>query len=147
MRRNDLLRLENYVAAATFLSSVAWKREGNANLLVEKKVKKDSDGRPPDAVCIVVGEVLSDKLYVSPTGNYNSKFNTLDAAKFQLTLGRPLDKPFPEDFDLAIRNLENVQEAVATAGAPNMYLILDEGKQKFIRLSAFAFQKRVSLTY
>jgi hypothetical protein len=49
-------KLQNYVATATFCSSVGWAQEGgSANMLKNK-------GDKEDAVVIIVGKVLRDRV-------------------------------------------------------------------------------------
>src|SRR5258708_1913912 len=96
--RDSMHSLKNYVAAATFLSNVGWGQEGSSNML-KNKVDKE------DAVLIVVGKVVDNRLFCRPQGNWatNNQYGSLKAAKFTFTLGRPDEEVFANNFDNAER--------------------------------------------
>ncbi|RDB17857.1 hypothetical protein Hypma_000843 [Hypsizygus marmoreus] len=145
MSRNRLLGMKNYLGKPSFATSIGWKRENKANILVEKELQQPPNAAPQqDAYCIVVGEVSDHKLYTSPVGNYNPTYNVLHEAKFQLTLDRPTDPDFGPDWATAINNLEACQEIVAI-GNDRRYLILkDGGNFLSIRFSAPLVETRAS---
>ncbi|KAK2464616.1 hypothetical protein APHAL10511_003368, partial [Amanita phalloides] len=67
-----------------------------------------------DAVLIVVGIILPQKLFVSPIGNYNPQFEMqFKSSKFQLLLGPPSDTNFGPDFVTALNKLEKLQGLVS----------------------------------
>ncbi|KAF8067620.1 hypothetical protein FPV67DRAFT_1764371, partial [Lyophyllum atratum] len=141
--RNQLLRLQNYAAAATFISSVSWKREGTANVSVERQLDPTKVGEPiSEAVCIVVGEVSEHKLYTSTVGNYNPDYNTLPTAKFQLTLVEPSDVHFAPDYSRAWNAIGVIEDTIAT-GDDQRYLRVTEGSQNSLRLSSPLMEARV----
>jgi hypothetical protein len=57
----------NYVANPSFLSNVRWGQEGYSHML-KNMIDKD------DAVAIVVGKVINDRLSCGPTGNWLINF-------------------------------------------------------------------------
>jgi len=54
--------LANYIATATFLTKLSWKQDGYARMVKEKFTNED-------AMLILVGKVLDDRLFCGPSGN------------------------------------------------------------------------------
>ncbi|KAH7916958.1 hypothetical protein BV22DRAFT_966752, partial [Leucogyrophana mollusca] len=105
--------LKNYVAAAIVMANTTWKKTGTGNVLITKADQTDFIG-------ITVGRVLEFKLNCQPNGNYlNLDYGSLEDAKFQFHLGRPLEAAFADDFDRAVEHLEKLQDKAASS--PNHY--------------------------
>ncbi len=87
-----------YLASSEFDSNVAWKRDGFSHSLVNVHNVSEALTKPneirEDAVMVVVGVVLPNRLNVSPRGNFSTQYTTdITTSKFQLLLGPP---PQPE---------------------------------------------------
>ncbi|KII87044.1 hypothetical protein PLICRDRAFT_80721, partial [Plicaturopsis crispa FD-325 SS-3] len=104
--RAQMVKLQSYVAAATYLSSVGWKQAGSGNRLIDAHTGDE-------AVSVVVGKVIDTRLNCSPTGNYNGKFGKLQGAKYTFTIGVPDEPAFLPDFKKAVDNLRLVENTVA----------------------------------
>lgn len=63
------------------------------------------------ATCVLVGEVLSNKLNVGPTGAYyvGASYGSLQTAKFSLCVG-PAGGHLGKGFDCGIQNLLSVRQ-------------------------------------
>lgn len=140
--RNNYLALCEYVASATFLATTAWKREGIADVLVNK-----SDGGRK--TCIVVGEVLDDRLFCGPNGNHTGKgeyAKEFEAAHFSLFLGRPESSEFGADFDTAQQKMADIEEKVSLT-TDRRYFREASGVNRAFKLAAPLFEERVCVNY
>jgi hypothetical protein len=140
--RDYLHTLKSYVVSAFFLVSSGWGQDGSANILVEKESAQV-------AVVIVVGKIIHDRLYCGPTGNYtsNSKFGTLKTAKYQLTIGRPDQEVFANEFDTAFKTLQKVQSGIASTQDRQHFLIGENDKVNNIRFTAPVFDERLTVRF
>ncbi|KAF8065060.1 hypothetical protein FPV67DRAFT_1695825 [Lyophyllum atratum] len=137
--RNQLLRTESYVGRPGWTSTAGWKPEGRGNTLFENRVPED-DSPPAPAIGILIGQVSDDRLFVSPTGTH-STYSPLAKAKFQFTLEQPLDPDLRLDWDTTVRNLEHMQNAVAsTTDKQNM--IVSSGTARSLRITAPVFEEK-----
>lgn len=137
--RTNFLSLSEYVAAATFLNATAWKREGIADVLVNK-----SDGGRK--TCIIVGEVLDDRLFCGPNGNHTGKgeyAKAFEAARFSLFLGKPESREYGADFDAAQQKMSDIEEKVSLT-SDRRYFRDVSGLNKVFKLAAPLFEERVS---
>lgn len=137
--RTNFLALSEYVASATFLSTTAWKREGIADVLVNK-----ADGGTK--TCVLVGEVVDDRLLCGPNGNHVGRgeyAKPFEAARFSLFLARPQWAGFAEDFDVAQAKIADVEEKVSLT-ADHRYFREVSGLNKTFKLAAPLFEERVS---
>ncbi|KAF8324405.1 hypothetical protein F5887DRAFT_1083145 [Amanita rubescens] len=94
--RTRLFSQPNYLACPEFDSTVAWKSNGSSHVLVSVQQVSAAISTPndvrEDAVMVVVGEALPNRLNISPRGNFNPQYTTdVTASKFQLLLGSPAD--------------------------------------------------------
>jgi hypothetical protein len=64
--RDTMHALTNYVAGATFSANVGWGQDGSADILNDVKTKED-------AVVIIVGKVVKDRIYCGTTGNWSTE--------------------------------------------------------------------------
>ncbi|KAJ3562054.1 hypothetical protein NP233_g9812 [Leucocoprinus birnbaumii] len=91
---------------------------------------------------MLVGIVSTDRLFLSPIGNYNKKYGPLSAAKFQFTLSCPRnDSVLREDWMTGLEVLRKIQGSIA-ATTKRRYLILEDTIPPSIRLSAPIFEKK-----
>lgn len=137
--RTNFLALSEYVASATFLSTTAWKREGITDVLVNR-----ADGGTK--TCVLVGEVLDDRLLCGPNGNHMGKgeyAKPFEAARFSLLLGRPQWTGYAEDFDVAQAKIADVEEKVSLT-SDHRYFCKVSGLNKTFKLAAPLFEERVS---
>jgi len=135
--RDSLHGLANYVAAATFLSKVGWKQDGYAHMVKEKTTNED-------AVLILVGKVLDDRLFCGPSGNWspNNTFGGLRTAKYNFTLGLPDEDAFTSDFTSAFKTLGTLQNNIAST-PHRLHFLLGEGEQfSTLRFATPVFEKR-----
>jgi hypothetical protein len=136
-----------YVANPAFDATVAWKTQRFGDILVNKNAiaegKVSTEFVREDAVLVVVGTVEPERLYVTPTGNFNPQFDMdFQKSKFQLSLRRPSDPDFGPDFDAAVEKLKKLQTAIGRTNS-HRYLVLHQGGDIIIRLSAPMFELRV----
>jgi hypothetical protein len=105
--RDYLHSIKTYVAAPTFLSSFGWGQDGSANVLVNKQTNDL-------ATIVVVGKVVHDQIYCGPSGTWISgnKWGSLKDAKYQLTLYKPDDEIFGQEFDTVFKTLGKVQSGI-----------------------------------
>jgi hypothetical protein len=133
MHRNTLLKNPLYGGNPVFASSVGWAEEDSGNKLVH--AKPSSDNTIHNTYFVIVGTVSENKLWVSPTGNYNPKFNEVATSKFQLTLKQPTDNDFTQDWQLTIQALASIQSIIASSNDCRYFMINDSGKSA-LRVSA-----------
>ena len=137
----------SYIATPEFDATVAWKTHRYGDVLVDKaavaRVRETADAIREDAVIIVVGVVEPERLYVSPMGNFNSQYGMdFHKTKFQLSLRRPTDVDFGLDFELAVKKLEKLQDAIARMDNKR-YLVLRQGGDVSLRFSSPMFELKV----
>jgi hypothetical protein len=140
--RSGLHGLRNYVAAAAFLSNVGWAQDGFAHML------KNKDNRD-DAVVIVVGKVIDDRLFCGPTGNWatGNQYGSLEGAKYTFVLGQPEEEVFASDFDIAFKALGKIQSSVASMSHRMHFLIGEGEKFNSLRFSTNVFEKRDAVSF
>jgi len=135
--RDTMHALANYAAAGSFSSNVAWAQDGSANILKDKK-----DGE--DAVIIVVGKVVKDRVYCGPVGNWSTdnRWGSLKTAKYTFSIGKPDDEHFARDFEAAFKMLGKLQSNIAVS-TKREHLLLGEGEKVHnIRFTANVFEER-----
>ncbi|GLB42482.1 hypothetical protein LshimejAT787_1104970 [Lyophyllum shimeji] len=137
--RNHLLHTEAYVGRPGWTSTVGWKADGKGHTLFENRAPEDGSP-PPPAIGILLGQVSEDRLYVSPTGTHSS-FSILAKAKFQFTLEQPLDPDLRLDWEPTLRNLEHIQNAIAST-SEKQHMILRSGTARSLRISAPVFEEK-----
>ncbi|KAF8240255.1 hypothetical protein L208DRAFT_1118201, partial [Tricholoma matsutake] len=98
-----LLATPLYVASTGFFSKVSWKRHGTGHVLVTKD-------NGAEVVCVIVGEVIDDRLCCGPLGNYNDKYpKPLQDTKNTFVLTHPQHAGLAEDFDCFLKTTLAVQ--------------------------------------
>ncbi|KAF8065994.1 hypothetical protein FPV67DRAFT_1450224 [Lyophyllum atratum] len=102
--RNRLHRTPNYIAKSGWTTTVGWRHEGTDLLL----------------------KIMSTKTVDRILQSASFRFNVLAKAKFQLTLERPSDPDFAQDWEPVIRALEHAQNTIANS-SEKRYMILREG--------------------
>ena len=139
-QRDYLHSITPYIPSATFLSSFAWGQDGSANVLVNKRTNDL-------ATIIIVGKVVHDRIFCGPSGTWvtGNRWGSLKDAKYQLTLHRPDDDIFGNDFDVAFKALGKVQSSIAVTSDRRNLLIGENKKVNNIRFSAPVFEERESV--
>lgn len=101
-----------------------------------------------DAVLIVVGKVVNDRLFCGPAGNWTTKnsYGSLKTAKYQFTIGPPNEEVFATDFEAAFKNLGRIQAAVALSQKREHLLIGENDRFHNIRFSTNVFQPRPTVS-
>lgn len=97
-----------------------------------------------DAVLILVGKVLDDRLFCGPSGNWspNNTFGGLRTAKYNFTLGLPDEDAFTNDFTSAFKTLGTLQNNIAST-PHRLHFLLGEGEQfSTLRFATPVFEKR-----
>ena len=135
--RDYLHSIKTYVAAPSFLSSFGWGQDGSANVLVDKQ-SNDL------ATIVVVGKVVHDRIFCGPSGTWaaGNKWGSLKDAKYQLTLYRPDDEIFGQEFNTAFKMLGKVQSSIAMTQDRKNFLIGENERVNNIRFSAPIFEER-----
>lgn len=148
MTRNRLLRLEGYVAGDNFVQSVVWTPTSRGDLLAYRSLAQNNaiceSLQLGDAVCVIVGRVSNERLYVTPEGNYNPLHSEVGKCKYTFLLRPPNDPDFSLDWALGLANVERVQTAIAT-GNNRKNLLVDEGPVRFLRFSSDMYDTTVSM--
>ncbi|RDB26278.1 hypothetical protein Hypma_006701 [Hypsizygus marmoreus] len=135
--RARLLQIPSYLASKTFLSLIGWRREGMGNVLAVKKTGEK-------LVCVVVGQVIDERLCCGPVGNHTEKTSfpkSLDAAKNTFMLGKPLDPDFAKDFDTAVRNIKNWEGSIAMTD-DRRHFVEVVGKETVLKFAAPCWEAR-----
>jgi hypothetical protein len=125
------------MASPTLLSKViTWQQSSNGLIVVSCEDQKPFVG-------IIVGTVSPYKMNCGPAGNYLSgKYNSLEKAKYRLYLSRPPQSTLAADYDMALNNLETIQnKAASTRDHKNMISVDATGK--LVRAVTNVFEKRV----
>ena len=135
--RDYLHSVTSYVAGPTFLPAFGWGQDGSANVLVNKQTNEL-------ATVIIVGKVVHDRVYCGPSGTWatGNRWGSLKEAKYQLTLYRPDEEIFANEFDAAFRNLGKVQSSIAVTQDRKNLLIGENEKINNVRFSASVFEQR-----
>lgn len=133
-RYHDILLHENgYGAATQFSSSYAWHPLKTGDVLIDTRNKQN-------AVISVVSRVLENRLDCTPSGNFSDRpFDKLATSKYHLLLGVPEDTVFAADYDIAMQNLESVQQKIAP-GKVGQNLIVLERDKKVLRFTRPVFE-------
>ena len=84
----QLHRTKMYCASPGFSQSVGWRPTRSGHVLMEESASHD-------AVASVVGQVIKKGLDCKPRGNFSKQqpFGSLETAKFQLQLAKPIATP------------------------------------------------------
>lgn len=138
--RDTLFQLPFYAGADVFMRSVGWKKRGTGNVMVNK-----SNG--DDCTVVAVGQVLDDRLYCGPLGNFSDTGTykkALQDAKFTLVLGRPNHKAFAADFDKAIQNLSAAQMRIAMTDS-HRHMLEEVTANAMLRLTTPMWESRVCI--
>jgi hypothetical protein len=120
---------------------------------------RDADGQP--ATVIIVGQVVTDKLAVSPLGNFQSqeekqqRYNDSEPrkdssclnSKLVIVIRRPTVPVWRADYDTAVARLDGLQENVAVGSAPRQYLLDKDHKPPQVRLTFPLWEKKVCIAY
>jgi hypothetical protein len=104
------------------------------------KNKKDSE----DAVIIVVGKVVKDRVYCGPTGNWSTDncWGSLKTVKYTFSVGKPNDEHFAHDFETAFKMLGKLQSNIAVTRNREHLLVGEGEKVHNIRFTANVFEER-----
>ncbi|KAJ8593096.1 hypothetical protein M405DRAFT_925669 [Rhizopogon salebrosus TDB-379] len=134
--REEIASLPQYMASPTLLSKVTWQHSSNSLVVVSCQDQKPFVG-------IVVGTVLPYKMNCGPAGNYLSgKCDSLEKAKYRLYLSCPPQSTLAADYDMALNNLETIQNmAASTRDHKNMISVDATGK--LVRAVTNVFERRV----
>jgi hypothetical protein len=91
-----------------------------------KKNKKDGQ----EAVIIVIGKVIKDRIYCGPVGNWSTDncWGSLKSAKYTFSIGKPDNEQFGHDFETAFRMLGKLQSNIAVT-RNREHLLLGEGEK------------------
>ncbi|KAH9025251.1 hypothetical protein EDB84DRAFT_1243267, partial [Lactarius hengduanensis] len=134
--RSGLLQSKLYVGSPGFLPAVCWEQGKNGNVLSDKASKTD-------AVMSIVGRALESRLNCEPHGNFNRKYGSLEGAKFQLQLVKPVGTPFEKDFEKAFDVLTKVQGQAASTQDRRNFIVTEAGNKNF-RFGEHVFEKRAT---
>ena len=139
--RDAMQAFPNYVTNTSFLSNIRWGQEGYSHML-KNKIDKD------DAVAIVVGKVIDDRLSCGPTGNWSTGnvYGSLKGAKFCFALGQPDEEVFAKEFDIAFKTLGKLQSYIAST--PNRLHFVMGKSEKFqtLRFATNIFEERETVS-
>jgi hypothetical protein len=105
-------------------------------MLIEKHSREEQIG-------IGVVKVLDHKLFCGPVGNYNPKFSDnspLEKAKYTLTVCRPDEPAFHEDYEKMFSNLGTIQSSISYGNDQRNML---DNLTRTIRFSVNVFEERV----
>ena len=138
-RRTRLLNSNSYVASAGCKKNVVWYSEKAGHVLIESDTKKN-------AVLAIVGKVEENRLDCDGHGNFRKRIfqtgcETLDKAKYQLMLGKPMDTLFADDFDIVVDTVSSLQGNIAEGGTRENF-ILKECQERFLRFTRGIFEPR-----
>ncbi|KAH9009399.1 hypothetical protein EDB85DRAFT_2162774 [Lactarius pseudohatsudake] len=114
--RSGLLQSKLYVGSPGFLPAVCWEQGKNGNVLSDKASKTD-------AVMSIYG--------------------SLEGAKFQLQLVKPVGTPFEKDFEKAFDVLTKVQGQAASTQDRRNFIVTEAGNKNF-RFGEHVFEKRAT---
>ncbi|KAH9028463.1 hypothetical protein EDB83DRAFT_2170099, partial [Lactarius deliciosus] len=132
--RSGLLQFKLYVGSPGFLPAVCWEQGKNGNVLSDKVSKTD-------AVMSIVGKALESRLNCELHGNFNRKYGSLEGAKFQLQLVKPVGTPFEKDFEKAFDVLTKVQGQAASTQDRRNFIVTEAGNKNFC-FGEHVFEKR-----
>ena len=138
--RNRLLRTRQYTASPGWTTTVGWGSHGSGHKLVDSQPDAGNDGK--ETVCVIVGKVSESRLAVEPWGNHGA-YNTLATSKFGLTLVKPSDVDFRNDWDKSITAITTLQDLIATS-QDHKFFVLTEGVNSCLRFTAPIFVLKVS---
>jgi hypothetical protein len=110
-------------------------------------LKNKRDGE--DAVVIVIGKVVQDRIYCGPVGNWSTdnRWGSLKTSKYTFSIGKPDDEQFGQDFETAFRMLGKLQSNIAVT-RNREHLLLGEGEKIHnIRFTANVFEERPVVSF
>lgn len=136
-----LQTLPTYAANADCLKHVAWTQDGSSHILANKSDKSD-------AVLIVVGRVVNDRVFCGPAGNWSSKnsFGSLKTARYQFTISAGEADLLAADFEAAFKMLSKIQGAIAFSPKREHLLVGENEKFHNIRFSTNVFEARPTVS-
>lgn len=131
----SLLKSNSYGGNPHFQTAFTWQSQKLGHVLVNKSTNEN-------AVLAVIGQVIEKGLQCSSSGNYhNCENETLEKAKFQLFLGKPVKTIFADDFDMTIKKLASFQTDMALYPCRENF-IMPNGRQKTLRFTHNVFEKK-----
>ena len=139
---DDLLnsKLPLYSASPGYTQDVSWCLETTGHVLVDKSSRAD-------AVSSVVGRVIEQGLLSGPDSTFaNQNYGSLQTAKFQFCVAKPVRTPFVDDFDKAIDNFMRIQGQVAATLNWCNFICEDSLSNKSLCFMCSVFTKRVGVT-
>lgn len=135
--RHVLAEADNYLGKSNFaVNSLEWRSAKNSHSIFHKEDEENFEG-------IIVGNIGSYRLNVSPCGNYiSSQYGSLAKAKYQLHLTCPITSPFREDYNRAYQVLVKLQD-IAAVKSKGTDMLFDGAGGQTIRMTKNIFEKRV----
>ncbi|KAF8231594.1 hypothetical protein L208DRAFT_1024318, partial [Tricholoma matsutake] len=99
-----------------FFSKFGWKRHGTGHVLVNRD-------NGAEAVCVIVGKVINDRLCCGPLVNYSEKYpKPLQDTKNTFILTCPQDAGLGEDFNRFLKTMLAVQGNITSTKDDRFFL-------------------------
>jgi hypothetical protein len=151
--REYLMLTQGYIASPLFTPSVEFKKSGPGSILKEVVTNPGPDTPIPDALLTVVGTMSQTQPFITPTGNFNHRFDNANLAKskYVFIINKPRmyidityflltdssierDPVFAPDFDIVVSTLKELQRA-HTRTDNNHYLTVSDRNEDGVRFS------------
>lgn len=118
MIRDALTLISNYTPMPAFIKTIAWKKNGGADIMVDKKTTIAK-------TAIIVGTIVDDRLFCGPVGNHMPSGpypKALKLAKYSFFLGMPSEDAFRSDYEAAVKNIRYAQNLIAGSEVQRYFL-------------------------
>lgn len=130
---DSLRKTPIYIASPFFLWNIGWSQAEIGHIMTNKSTQTT-------LAAIAIGRVNEYKLAWSPSRNFNTKFNTLEKAKFTFVLECPSEPVYSDDQDKLLATIDKPQSVIA--------FIIDrqnliEGATKSVWFEVPIFKERV----
>ncbi|SJL05074.1 uncharacterized protein ARMOST_08446 [Armillaria ostoyae] len=146
-QQTNLRTNSEYAASPIFLASHEWTSKGSADILATTEDVNSLDpGLTPAPTRIrIVGQVLANPrlLKLKNLGNYNDRFFPMSESKWVVHLRKPTGTVFEHDWNLALHNLQALEQRVATSKGANMLVYGPQDALKDLRTTAPCFVPNV----
>ncbi len=148
-QRINLMGNTAYAASPTFLAAHEWSSDGRADILATTEAVNSLDPAltPTPTKIRIVGQALDNPrlLKLKNVGNYNDHFFPMSESKWVVHLGRPKGTVFEHDWNLALHNLQALEQRVATSQGANMLVYGPQDSLKDFRTTAPCFLPNVRI--
>ncbi|PBK59941.1 hypothetical protein ARMSODRAFT_982625 [Armillaria solidipes] len=146
-QRINLMANTAYTASPTFLAAHEWSSDGRADILATTEAINSLDPAltPTLTKICIIGQALDNPhlLKLKNVGNYNDRFFPMSDSKWVVHLGRPKETVFEHDWNLALHNLQALEQRVATSQGANMLIYGPKDSLKDFRTTAPCFLPNV----